>query len=166
MTTFALLSGLFAVGMFAVAYGTYAKNGFGINTAPVSCPRCGSTLPQFRQPSSLRQALWGGGTCLSCGTEVDKWGGELPTTSRKRPAGRAYSTEEMRSRVKRRLTIFMPPVYFGLILLMDWPGRSAGAWMAAAVETAVFTVVFSFVCMKLFDRFSDATAQSQQQGSK
>jgi hypothetical protein len=65
--------------------------------------------------------------------------------------------------VRRRLTIFMPPVYFSLILLMDWPGRSAGAWIGAVVETAVFTVCFSFVWLKLFDRFSDATAHHQEE---
>ena len=30
--------------------------------------------PKVRRPESLKQALWGGGTCMKCGCEMDKWG--------------------------------------------------------------------------------------------
>lgn len=45
-----------------------------INLSPVRCPSCGCPMKSFRVPKNLRQALWGGGTCSSCGSEMDKWG--------------------------------------------------------------------------------------------
>jgi len=57
-----------------VAYGTVTKNGWGVNLEPVFCPACGSPTRKVRRPESLRQALWGGGTCGQCGCEMDKWG--------------------------------------------------------------------------------------------
>lgn len=39
-----------------------------------TCPRCGAELPQYRRPTSLKQALWGGWTCPNCGCEVDRQG--------------------------------------------------------------------------------------------
>ena len=41
------------------------------------CPECGMPVPMFRNPTSLRQALWGGWTCAECGTEMDREGNEL-----------------------------------------------------------------------------------------
>jgi hypothetical protein len=69
--------GLLVLGAVLVAYGTVAKNRWGINLAPVPCPRCGTVFPGRRQPQSTRQYLWGGGTCAQCGIEVDKWGREM-----------------------------------------------------------------------------------------
>jgi hypothetical protein len=57
-----------------VIYGTITKNRWGVNLESVKCPRCGAPLPEIRLPKSFRQTLWGGLTCASCGTEVDKWG--------------------------------------------------------------------------------------------
>ena len=42
------------------------------------CPSCGMPVPQFRNPTSWRQAIWGGWTCSECGTEMDRFGNELP----------------------------------------------------------------------------------------
>jgi hypothetical protein len=39
-----------------------------------SCPHCSAQLPAVRKPSSLRQMLWGGWTCPSCHSEVDRSG--------------------------------------------------------------------------------------------
>jgi hypothetical protein len=61
------------VGILLVAFGTVTKNQWGINVEPVTCPACGSPMPQVRQPKSLRQTLWGGGTCRNGGCEMDKW---------------------------------------------------------------------------------------------
>jgi hypothetical protein len=61
------------IGILLVAIGTVTENRWGINTNPVNCPACGCPMPQVRQPKSLRQALWGGGTCGKCGCEMDKW---------------------------------------------------------------------------------------------
>ena len=69
--------GLLGVGTVLVLYGTIARNRWGINLAPVFCPRCGTVQPRRRQPQNTRQALWGGGTCAPCGAELDKWGREV-----------------------------------------------------------------------------------------
>jgi DNA-directed RNA polymerase subunit RPC12/RpoP len=69
--------GVLAFGMVLVVYGTIVENNWGINLGQVDCPRCGTHLPQVRKPSSLSQTVWGGYTCSSCRTEVDKWGREL-----------------------------------------------------------------------------------------
>lgn len=69
VTIFVLLAGI-----LLVAFGTLMKNRWGLNLQPVNCPACGSPMPKVRQPESLKQALWGGGTCTQCGCEMDKWG--------------------------------------------------------------------------------------------
>jgi hypothetical protein len=71
---FMFVASLVLLGILLVAFGTVTKNRWGINLEPVNCPACGSPIPQVRQPKSLRQALWGGGTCAKCGSEMDKWG--------------------------------------------------------------------------------------------
>lgn len=67
------------VGLLLVAYGTVARNRWGINLQPVSCPYCRSAVPPVRKPKSLREALWGGGTCEKCGCVMDKWGRQIKT---------------------------------------------------------------------------------------
>src|SRR5215208_1826852 len=44
----------------------------------VSCPRCGTLMPMFRKPESLKQATWGGYTCPNCGARMDGRGREPP----------------------------------------------------------------------------------------
>ena len=44
------------------------------------CPTCGTPVPAFRKPTSLRQALKGGWTCSGCGTEMDRFGTGLIDT--------------------------------------------------------------------------------------
>ncbi len=68
---------LLGVGLVLVIYGTIRKNRWGINLEPVNCPRCKQPMPQVRKPMSLSQTLWGGGTCVRCGCEMDKWGREI-----------------------------------------------------------------------------------------
>jgi len=43
-----------------------------------SCPKCGSELPRFRKPTSIKQFIWGGWTCPRCGCEIDKRGRQIP----------------------------------------------------------------------------------------
>lgn len=50
------------------------KSRLGINPEPVNCPDCGNPMPKIRRPRTIKQALWGGGTCPKCGCEMDKWG--------------------------------------------------------------------------------------------
>ena len=45
-----------------------------------NCPRCGSPLPRFRIPTSVRQLLYGGSTCKQCGCEVDSAGHEITSS--------------------------------------------------------------------------------------
>lgn len=71
---FIVVASVIILGILLVAVGTVRKNSWGINLEPVSCPACGSPMPQVRQPKSRRQALWGGWTCAKCGSEIDKWG--------------------------------------------------------------------------------------------
>lgn len=83
MATGALLFFLVPFGFGSVVvlrgvYGTAVKDRWGFNLAPVICPRCNTPLEKVRKPQSVRQAMWGGGTCAACGTEVDKWGREVP----------------------------------------------------------------------------------------
>lgn len=64
----------FVIGGLLVAYGTIARNNWGINLRPVLCPSCGAAQPRIRKPASRQQMMWGGQTCPVCGTEMDKWG--------------------------------------------------------------------------------------------
>ena len=41
------------------------------------CPNCSTPVPSVRKPTSFRQFLWGGWTCESCATEMDRNGNEL-----------------------------------------------------------------------------------------
>lgn len=49
----------------------------GINLNRVYCPKCNEKQPIVRKPENRRQALYGGGTCKKCGTEIDKYGEEI-----------------------------------------------------------------------------------------
>jgi hypothetical protein len=69
--------GVLAFGFVLVLYGSIVKNNWGVNLAQANCPRCGTHLLEVRKPMSVRQSMWGGWTCQTCGTEVDKWGREL-----------------------------------------------------------------------------------------
>ena len=48
-----------------------------VNLKATQCPKCGTPVPVIRTPANLRQFLWGGWTCKSCGTEITKQGKEL-----------------------------------------------------------------------------------------
>jgi ssDNA-binding Zn-finger/Zn-ribbon topoisomerase 1 len=47
---------------------------FAINTKRVICPNCKTKQPIIRMPKNQRQILWGGTTCPTCETELDKFG--------------------------------------------------------------------------------------------
>ena len=71
-----------SIGILLVAFGTIARNRWGINLHGVNCPRCGNPMPRVRKPQSRNQRLWGGGTCETCGCEMDKWGREIGSAFR------------------------------------------------------------------------------------
>ncbi len=130
------------VGAVLVAYGA-AKNKWGINLNPVSCPRCNTPLPSLREPRSLRQAMWGGWTCPVCGAGVDRRGREITPIA---PRTVVKSEAEMWRILKRRV-ICGAPVVFGLFMLIDWmgithlgfPSNSASALLEIATNV-VWTV--------------------------
>lgn len=69
----AILVGL-AIGLVLVIHGTIVKNRWGINLRRVECPNCGTVMGRVRVPTSGEQAMWGGYTCPTCKSELDKWG--------------------------------------------------------------------------------------------
>jgi hypothetical protein len=50
------------------------KGKFGLGPLIVVCPNCRLPQPFFREPNSFKQMMFGGYTCESCGTEIDKHG--------------------------------------------------------------------------------------------
>ncbi len=159
---FVVIFGLLAIGMVLLIYGTIAKNRWGINTNPVFCPRCNTPFPRIRQPENIRQALWGGGRCAKCGTEVDKWGRELVAQKESYPIAGVLQAEGRSGRAfKRRFIVIAAVFSFGLTLFFDWFGLAGhpstlGGWLvfagSAAIETAIFTVLFYFASMYLLNR--------------
>jgi disulfide bond formation protein DsbB len=153
--------------MVLVIFGTIAKNRWGINLDPVSCPSCNTQFPQIRQPQSTRQALWGGGTCSKCGTEVDKWGREVTAQRHTYPSDSIEPEDQMRALLNRRLIVYSAVIFFCLTLLLAWLGirpsfeqivwKAWPLWMsvigAAIVETVIFTALFYSASMYLLGRF-------------
>jgi hypothetical protein len=144
----AVIFGLLGLGMVLVVHGTIAKTRWGINLTPVSCPKCGSPVPQVRHPENAQQALWGGGTCVKCGAEVDKWGREV--NARGHLLAGVLPGRQVRPVVKRRLIVGTTAGFFCLALLFAWLGvgdhpSTLIEWVAfvgvAAVETALFSVL-------------------------
>ena len=39
----------------------------------LKCPGCAAEIPKIRKPNNIKQFLWGGFTCNSCGNEYNKW---------------------------------------------------------------------------------------------
>jgi hypothetical protein len=164
MMPLVIIFGLLALGMVLVICGTIAKNRWGINLDPVSCPRCNTPFPQIRKPQNIRQALWGGGTCTNCGAEVDKWGREVTAQSQPFPSGH-IKPEDQRG-LKRRLLSFTAVGFFCLTLLFDWlairPSLGQVVWKtwplwmsligAAIVETVIFTALFYSASIYLLGR--------------
>jgi hypothetical protein len=52
----------------------------GFHFGNIYCPKCNEAVPQTRKPRSVRQELYGGWTCASCGTEMDKLGTDITDT--------------------------------------------------------------------------------------
>lgn len=52
----------------------FGRGAMSASLRAVSCAMCINVMPVFRRPTSLRQALFGGWTCKSCGTEMDRSG--------------------------------------------------------------------------------------------
>lgn len=79
----AVLGLLVFAGVILVLYGTSVRNRWGINFKAGHCPHCETPALGGRMPKTLREFLWGGWTCRSCGTRIDKWG--RPVGNRKLP---------------------------------------------------------------------------------
>lgn len=56
-----------------------SKSKWGINFeaikhgSEITCAGCGAKVPKIRKPQNLKEILWGGFTCKSCGKQHDKW---------------------------------------------------------------------------------------------
>jgi len=62
-------------GLFRRQIARAAREGLINPNPPRNCPACGSPLPRPpRWPADLQEALWGGWTCKSCGSKIDRWG--------------------------------------------------------------------------------------------
>jgi len=156
-----VILGLLGVGTVLVLFGTVAKNRWGVNFDPVSCPRCSTPLPRLRDPQNIRQAMWGGGTCAECGTEVDKWGREVNRQRRGHLFAGVKPEGQMLRAIKRRLVVYPAAGYFCLTLLLAWlEGRDHPStlreWLTlasvAAAEAAIFSVLFYAASIYLLNR--------------
>ncbi len=69
---------LFFIIVFILSlYQTMVRKGpLGVNFSKVFCPKCGKLMPVLRVSKSFSQVLFGGWTCLYCGTQLNKWGRE------------------------------------------------------------------------------------------
>src|SRR5262249_45445286 len=160
MTTLVAILFLLCVGAVLVAYGTAAKNKWGINLAEVFCPRCGTALPRMHEPRSLRQAIWGGWTCPVCGAGVDKWGREITPSA---PRAIAIPEPALRRLIRKRL-IVVAPFCFLISLVLDWTGVTNGGfphtWVEAVgqiianvVQTGYLATVFYFAWVYLIEHY-------------
>ena len=57
---------LLSPGIIGGISGGFAVFLLAIILARKSCPKCNSTLPRFRKPSTFREAMLGGWQCHSC----------------------------------------------------------------------------------------------------
>jgi hypothetical protein len=169
MVSVFVIFGLLGIGVVLLIHGTVAKTGWGINLEPVSCPRCHALFPQMREPNNIRQALWGGGTCATCGAEVDKWGREVAARRQFRRSGTVKTKDQLRRAVKRSLIFYPAGSYFCLTLLCDWLGIGPRngpiplvweAWplwttaiCVALVQAVIFTALFYSASTYLLGRF-------------
>jgi len=166
MMTLAVLFGILGLGLLLVGFGTAARNRFGINTMPVVCPRCGTSLPSIRTPENLSQALWGGGTCPVCATEVGKWGRQVPSAGRRGWRGWQYlvpkygSGVEARTALKRRFVIVVAAVDLCLSLARfpdfgNYPSTPV-AWLVfaggAVLHAAFFGALIGLTGGHIYDR--------------
>ncbi|MEO7192371.1 MAG: hypothetical protein ABI051_15065 [Vicinamibacterales bacterium] len=146
VVTFGTLGAALAV----MAYGTLARNRFGININSVVCPRCTTHLPRTREPNGLRQKLWGGWTCPVCRAEIDKWGRELPNVHAPNNLSDGHREPKRRflSTLRGSLTS-----YFAVTMFTGWDfsfryPSSAPEWLLyvifGALETAVAAPAIHF----------------------
>lgn len=153
-----VLSVLLIAHLASVAYGTLAKNKWGINIRPVSCPRDGTRVPVRREPRSLQQALWHNWTCPACGIEVDKWGREVAAVG-PGPIDR-MALCQVKIQAAKWSIVMTAPVLFCLALLenlvllgrepfpLTW--RLALTLIIPAILEAAIIVLIAYLCARFF----------------
>ena len=52
------------------------KGPWGIGPLTTTCPRCRTSMPALRKPTSMAEGMWGGWTYPTCGCKVGKYGQE------------------------------------------------------------------------------------------
>jgi hypothetical protein len=160
-----VMFGTLGIGVLAVLYGTLAKKRWGINSEPISCPRCKTPPPKVRRPMFLRQGGW---TCAVCGADVDKWGRLLASVGPTRH-GHVQSGDGTQATLRRRL-LFAAPFCFCAMMLLDWTGITDGGFPSTWGEglfqvganllwTVFFMVIFYLGLGHLLRRFSPAKGE-------
>lgn len=79
---FGVLFGVSVVLAVFIVLLVYTKRKTEQINASGGCPVCHGDVPAFRRPTSFRQALWGGWTCETCGTDLDRNGMKLAEPGR------------------------------------------------------------------------------------
>ena len=69
---------------------------------PISCPRCTAMMPALRWPTSLKQALWGGWTCPSCGCDMNRSGHDTDSSGHPMARETAARSAPRRRRLYRQ----------------------------------------------------------------
>jgi hypothetical protein len=151
VVAFIAMSAALLVGLVLVAYGSIAKNDWGVNLDAVACPKCNTQLSYTRVPASPRQALWGGYTCPKCGCEVDKWGREITQGKLAGLASRAGLQRDRPPTTFRRLLLrnfllFAPALYVARILL-DHTSTLRERLLHPIASVIFSTVAFTAVLM-------------------
>jgi hypothetical protein len=177
MISLCVIFGLLGVGAVLVICGTLTKNRWGINVDPVSCPRCHTPFPEIRKPDNLRQTLWGGGTCLNCGTEVDKWGRELAPPSKQYAGFQNLPADESspprrKSQAKRAVAITV--FYFVMRTTLSWSYVTAkvshGEILAGIapflLEAVVFAVLFELTIQFILPMFTKRQSRMGTAGKR
>src|SRR5712691_6834362 len=138
MSSLIAMLALFGVGLLLVAYGTVARNRWGINLAPASCPNCNTLLTgtHKQKKHSLKHAMWGGYTCPVCGAEIDKWGRQAPTREKLQDDSKNFWTKERNMGFQRLRDA--PPFFWvivGILIVLDlwWNLHHPGGFVLDAM---------------------------------
>jgi hypothetical protein len=80
---------LFCLGAIGlIAWGTIARNRWGLKLGKVNCPRCLRAIPKPDGIAGVWQSFFGGGRCTECKTLVNKWGREIMPSHKDRVASK------------------------------------------------------------------------------
>jgi len=156
---FLLLTALLA-GLVLIVHGSIVKNDWGINLDPVVCPRCNTRLDQTDLSKSFRQRLWGGYTCLKCGSILDKWGREIAPGRGLKLTGHIETIDRtpltFKKLLLRNCLSFAPALYL-VRVWMEQPTR-----LQYRLLHPIPGVIFSTIAFTALLKGIDRTQRAQQ----